>query len=115
MRYLLENEQTQSLLQWAGSQRLTVADCFFWNGGSPDQASLTGLLRSILYETLQKNCKHYPDLTRLVFPEEWKKEKDLLLCSDTSMFRDRYGLPLKRLKKAFQTLRKQELVASVYL
>jgi hypothetical protein len=48
-------------------------------------------------------------LTPLVFSEEWKKEKDLLLCSDTSMFQDGYGLPLKRLKKAFQTLRKQEI------
>ncbi len=49
MRYIYEDARTLSLLgQWAGSpDNLTIAAFFFWKSGTADQASQTGLLRSL--------------------------------------------------------------------
>lgn len=68
MRYLYDHNQTrQCLLEWAGSSTLEIGGHFFWNGGTLEQRSLSGILRSLLYQALQKR----PDLVRTVFPEEW--------------------------------------------
>ena len=69
MKYLYHDRRTQSLLQrWAGSQRLVIASCFFWNPGSSIQKSLTGLLRALLDEILSV-C---PELAPLASPWRWQ-------------------------------------------
>jgi hypothetical protein len=52
-----------------GDKKLVFANHFFWKPGTPLQRSLTGLLRSLLHDTL-KIC---PDLIPSVLPSQWKE------------------------------------------
>jgi hypothetical protein len=109
MRYLVESATTQGLLeQWTGMRRLTTASFFFWNGGASDQASQTGLLRSLLHEILDKNRKACPHLIRLVFPDEWADAEDAVLPKRQQMT-PKQQFPLGRLQKAFRILAKQDI------
>lgn len=70
MRYICESERTEKeLLLWAGSLPLTMSSFFFWNGGTIEQRSQTGLLRSLLYNTLRR----YPELIPIVMPSIWAR------------------------------------------
>lgn len=77
MRFLCENEGTNSLLRdWSQSKKLVIAPYFFWSPGTKLQRSQKGLLQSLLYEVLQR-CpelisKVYkdPERTHYRFPEE---------------------------------------------
>ncbi|KAH7362306.1 hypothetical protein B0T11DRAFT_83029 [Plectosphaerella cucumerina] len=71
MKLLSQNKiMVEKLGAWAGSKRLVVAKFFFWlSDRNPLQNSLEGLYRTILLEVLRQ-C---PELTRIVFPEEWDK------------------------------------------
>ncbi|PMD34239.1 hypothetical protein L207DRAFT_138175 [Hyaloscypha variabilis F] len=74
MRFIVDDPQTQShLQQWAPRENLITPAFFFWNSGVPEQRSQAGLLRSIIYEALQKHTHLFP----LVFPEEWPKILEL--------------------------------------
>ena len=67
MKYIYNDKRTSQLLsQWSGSKSILVATFFFWNSGTQDQRSQTGLLRSLLYQILH----HRPELVHLMFPEE---------------------------------------------
>jgi hypothetical protein len=68
MKYILEDPRTQQHLRvWAGNLPLCCATFFFWNSGTPEQKSQSGLLRALLYEILQQ----YPDLIPIVLPQPW--------------------------------------------
>lgn len=68
MKYIFDHEKTRRYLHtWAQNFELKVAGFFFWNSGTAEQRSQTGILRSLLYQIL---CKT-PDLVRVVFPDEW--------------------------------------------
>jgi len=68
MKFLLDHPQTRiELKQWAADKQLVFAHFFFWRSGDTIQKSLTGLYRSILFETL-KAC---PDLVPEVFPSQY--------------------------------------------
>ena len=68
MKLLLDHPQTLvELKQWAGDKQLVFAHFFFWKSGDKMQRSLSGLYRSILFETL-KQC---PDLIRDIFPDAY--------------------------------------------
>jgi hypothetical protein len=109
MRYLVESAKTKELLeQWAGGEKLTVAAFFFWNGGASEQASQTGLLRSLLYRILSKTRIAYPDLIRRVFPDEWVDAQEGLL-SKRRLMRSEEQFSLGRLQKAFRFLAKQDI------
>ncbi|KAE8446759.1 hypothetical protein EG329_011664 [Mollisiaceae sp. DMI_Dod_QoI] len=102
MRYIYEDARTLSLLgQWAGSpDNLTVAAFFFWKSGTADQASQTGLLRSLLYTILSKHKTHIP----AVFPDEWRTFYDRKSAQSEftmlGLFEHRWTL--KQLKAGFQ-------------
>jgi len=53
MKYIIEDERTMNYLRtWAGNYRLVLPIFFFWKPGRPDQKSLNGFLRSLIYHIL---------------------------------------------------------------
>lgn len=69
MKYLSESEELMNHLNtWAHDSQLVFASFYFWRHGTDLQKSLHGLLRSLLYSVLDQ----YPDLTRVVFPNQWE-------------------------------------------
>lgn len=67
MKYIFNHKTTSyELSRWSNSMPLLVATFFFWNGGTAEQRSQFGLLRSLLYQILQ----YRPVLIPLLFPEE---------------------------------------------
>ena len=61
MSYIYEDQRTEaSLKTWAGAHELLIVPFFFWKAGndSPMQKTSAGLLRSLLYQILEK----LPDL-----------------------------------------------------
>ena len=67
MKYIYNDERTSQILsQWSGLKPVLIATFFFWNSGTREQRSQTGLLRSLLFQILH----HRPELIPLIFPEE---------------------------------------------
>ena len=59
MNYICQDNRTsESLRLWSGAKEVLTPRFFFWNAGSTLEKSSEGLLRSLLYQILQK----YPDL-----------------------------------------------------
>ena len=55
MKFLASHLSTrEALLQCAGTNKLIIANFFFWNGGTQMQKSQEGLLRSLLFEILRQ-------------------------------------------------------------
>lgn len=72
MKFLSQNERTKEELKvWATTKSLVFCVFYFWNPGSMAQRSLTGLYRSLLFQTLSQ-C---PDLTEQIFPVQFRKMK----------------------------------------
>jgi hypothetical protein len=70
MRHIIEDQRTERYLsKWAKNCPLSTAKFFFWNSGSREQRSQTGLLRGLLYEILSKRLELIP----VVFPQYWAK------------------------------------------
>lgn len=68
MKYIVDHYKTSSLLQsWAGDAKLCIGEFFFWNSGSRQQRSQTGLFRSLLYKILA----HSPELVPILLPAQW--------------------------------------------
>lgn len=68
MRYVYENQQTRKeLYQWADGFPVEVSGFFFWNSGDEHQRSQTGLLRSLLFNILQR----HRDLLPEILSEAW--------------------------------------------
>jgi hypothetical protein len=68
MKCISNNSYTdRSLFRWAGESKLCSAWCFFWNGGTKQQRSQSGLFRSLLYDISYK----YPELIPIVLPAQW--------------------------------------------
>ena len=60
MSYISQDNRVTSLLHsWSGPKQIIIPTFFFWNAGSPMQKTTIGLLRSLLYQILDK----YPHLT----------------------------------------------------
>jgi hypothetical protein len=86
MRYIYDDRQTTSLLnEWAGTpDGLLSAGFFFWKSGVPEQASQTGLLRSLLHTLLSQKRQLIPK----VLPKDWKECQRLKsLCQSTHELR----------------------------
>ena len=67
MKYISNHSHTnRSLFRWAGESKLCSAG-FFWNGGTRQQRSQSGLFRSLLYDILYK-C---PEFIPIVLPAQW--------------------------------------------
>ncbi|KAH6869681.1 hypothetical protein B0T10DRAFT_541623 [Thelonectria olida] len=70
MKYLYNHDGTKTLLSnWAGSSPLTIGSFFFWNLGTAEQKSHTGLSRAILYQLLAEN----PSLIPALLPRMWEQ------------------------------------------
>jgi hypothetical protein len=68
MRYIHNHPQTIKYLEkWASPLPLTTYRFYFWNSGTLEQRSHSGLLRAILSEALKQN----PDLAPILFPTRW--------------------------------------------
>lgn len=50
---------------WSGSATLLVGRFFFWKPGKPEQKSISGLLRGLLYSILEKT----PSIAPIAFPQ----------------------------------------------
>jgi hypothetical protein len=97
MRFIVENQMTiDHLKNWSNAEVLDFGAFFFWNSGSLEQRSYTGLLRSLLYEVLNR----HRDLIQLVFPLEWTEE----LCQMTKWHSLGRKWSLAALKAAFTRL-----------
>ena len=73
MKYIYSDSRTSRILsQWSGSKPVLVATFFFWNSGTREQRSQTGLLRALLFQILQ----HRPELIHTIFPEEYAMLRD---------------------------------------
>jgi hypothetical protein len=70
MKWLLLEKQTRTLLEeWAGSREMLVASYYFWLAAkTPEQKSLSGLLRSLLYDLLQTHTELIPQVS----PNRWR-------------------------------------------
>lgn len=69
MKWLLQEDRTRAHLdRWAHPQRLVLASHFFWNSGGKHQKSLSGALRSLMYELLSQ-C---PEPIWHVSPLRWR-------------------------------------------
>jgi hypothetical protein len=55
MKYLAHHSSLKQHLQiWAGTEKLVIAEYYFWKAGSLLQRSTCGLLRSLLYQILRQ-------------------------------------------------------------
>lgn len=69
MKYLYKDPRTlEHLRSWSGSFPLVTAGFFFWNSGTVMQMSKMGLLRALLYESINRSFELVP----ILFPERWK-------------------------------------------
>lgn len=76
MRYIVTDEKTEPLLrQWADPLPLCQPSFFFWNSGTPEQRSQTGLLRSLLHDILRQ----HRELVPVVLPRQWAQQYNQLL------------------------------------
>jgi len=68
MSYIYDNPKTTTFLnEWAGAMPSESYGFFFWNSGDEDQKSQRGLLRTLLFEILQR----HRDIIAHVMPEAW--------------------------------------------
>jgi hypothetical protein len=99
MRFVCDDPRTAKLLNdWAHPHKLVVSTHFFWNSGTMEQRSYTGLLRGLLFKILCQ-CQ---DLIRQVFPIQWTELQDLSLKMIEEAKIEYWTLP--RLTKAFELL-----------
>ncbi|KAI1411798.1 hypothetical protein F5Y13DRAFT_200449 [Hypoxylon sp. FL1857] len=74
MKFLCKHKKTKSILDsWAAGRQLITGKHFFWHPGKYMEKSITGLLRTLLYDVLQQ-CV---DLVPHVFPQQWVYLKGL--------------------------------------
>ena len=75
MRYIFNDPRNLHYVRtWSGYVELDTGAFFFWNSGSTEQRSHTGLLRSLLYEILKKKANLLP----AIFPDEWTEDCSML-------------------------------------
>lgn len=68
MKFISEEPRTAELLsKWASPKTAVTVSHYFWNGGTPMQRSLHGLLQTLLYEIVRK-C---PDIIPIICPDHW--------------------------------------------
>lgn len=73
MKFLFQHHRTKrELTFWAGGKKLICCVFYFWNSGSEAQRTLSGLYRSLLFQSLSQ-C---PELIREVFPLQSRRIRD---------------------------------------
>ncbi|TGO33742.1 hypothetical protein BHYA_0229g00070 [Botrytis hyacinthi] len=98
MRFIVDDSRSRGYAEtWAHNTPLETPSFFFWNSGDEAQRSQSGLLRSLLYEILEKHYTLIPE----VFPKEWKTALENTL-HNVPILSTNWSLPV--LKKSFRTL-----------
>jgi hypothetical protein len=106
MKHIFNNPYTRSALElWAGSSPLCSSTFFFWNSGTPEQKSQSGLLAVLLHDILEQ-C---PTLIPIILPLEWSRVYSALLGAGTSPVPSLYP-NLETLKRVFLALGQQTAV-----
>jgi hypothetical protein len=77
-KHLFRNPQIFDYLEaWSGAAPGITSGFFFWNGGTDLQNSPTGMLRCILYESLQDMIygplEQDEDIIQWLFPDRWSQ------------------------------------------
>ncbi|KAI0107563.1 prion-inhibition and propagation-domain-containing protein [Nemania sp. FL0031] len=82
MKNLYEDRDTKALLkEWAGDKPLLIPNFFFWYLGGPEQKTLEGLCRALLYYILDSD----PSLIPKLLPAMWRDaHKDNISLPSTS-------------------------------
>jgi NACHT domain len=102
MRYICEHPETKVFLRdWCGDLPLAVASFFFCSGGTADQKSQAGLLRSLLHQLLYRHRSLIPT----VLPFQWEDEYIVPVNPKQELFWDR-----DILRRAFDILRTQNQI-----
>ncbi|KAF3937334.1 hypothetical protein ABW19_dt0203269 [Dactylella cylindrospora] len=104
MKFIMENSALQqNLLANDKDRTWIIAGFFFWSGGSKDQRSLIGLLRTILYQVL----KAANNLTSIAFPDEFERVRSTLrqaMTEDVRNAGDKWTPSWSFLKRNISTL-----------
>lgn len=108
MKHITEDSRTRECLKlWAKDTPLCIATFFFWNSGTNDQKSQSGLLRALLLQILTM----YPKLTSVVFLTTWTKLYSEAVSNISIDYHFIAPWQLKELKTAFRVLIRQKQVA----
>ncbi|KAK3678883.1 hypothetical protein LTR78_001336 [Recurvomyces mirabilis] len=84
MKHVATSLHTKAMLrEWCGQAELVTTSFYFWYAGTTLQKSITGLLRSILYQIIGND----KDLAQLVFPDSFDMEVDEDLVKGTRSYR----------------------------
>ena len=95
MNYICQDSRSQDLLKvWSGTKDTLTLTFFFWNAGTSLEKSTEGLLRSVLYQILNR----FPAL----IPSAYDERSDL--SSGQSAFGQTLAWTERRLLKAFHNL-----------
>lgn len=109
MRYICENARTKTELgSWAGTTPLELAQFYFWRSGDENQKTLHGLLKSLLFEILQRHRQLLPK----ILPDLWRvwsaRATEVLSSPTTSNYIPSYfmthNLSLQTLLRSFWVL-----------
>ncbi|XMA20696.1 hypothetical protein WAI453_013487 [Rhynchosporium graminicola] len=110
MHYIFKHSKTRKMLaKWSGDgSEVLTPGFFFWSGGSLDQSSQLGLLRSVLYTILTGNQNLVPVAVPARyenFPNSLIENEDFqqILCVERY-----HRWTLTELKQAFQRLLKED-------
>ncbi|KXX75664.1 Vegetative incompatibility protein HET-E-1 [Madurella mycetomatis] len=72
MKHLIAQPETLSHLErWSGHREVFMATYYSWDAGSDLQKSQVGLLRTILYQTVER----IPEIAPQLFPGRWAMQK----------------------------------------
>ncbi|KAF2178066.1 hypothetical protein K469DRAFT_512952, partial [Zopfia rhizophila CBS 207.26] len=95
MKFIVKEPETKkSLKLWAGKDELLVLKFFFWNLGTRLQKSITGMLRALLHNVLDR----YPELIPAVLPSFYRNWQTFDVYSEPTYV---------ELKKAFELLKEK--------
>lgn len=82
MKHIFDDERTKVYLErWAQQDQtlsapLIIASFFFWNSGTPEQMSQSGMLRSLLFQVFEQK----PELLPIVLPTLWLRQYSKILA-----------------------------------
>lgn len=99
-------ESTEQLCTSSGPPPLCIASFFFWNSGSVEQKSQTGLLRGLLHQILSE----IPGLIPLAFPVQYAQAYSQLVgnADNSNMTKNRWSL--RQLMTALKHIIEQHLI-----
>jgi NACHT domain len=105
LKYIFEDGRTRKHLKtWAGNVPLCSASFFFWNSGTPEQKSQTGLMRALVYEILRQ----YPDLIPIALPLYWSEVYSREINKSAAIPEQRHTL--RQLMDIFKVLTRQTII-----